>query len=104
MNLKLKSSCRFLAGISVSYKKNLDAAYVYGGADASSLVITDFMIPDFQYLKRDYYKLGGEVSYFSVLNKNNKTGIFFKAVVDYYKPTEGSDNRSDVNIGVGFTF
>jgi hypothetical protein len=103
-NLKLKDSGRFLAGISVSYKKNLDAAYMYGGADASSLVITDFMIPDFQYLKRDYYKLGGEVSYFSALNKNNKTGIFVKAVVDYYKPTEGSDNRSDVNLGVGFTF
>lgn len=103
-NLKFKKANRLLAGISVNYKKNLDGAYVYGGAEPTSHIITDFMTPDFQYLKKSYYKIGGEISYFTKITKSGKTGMFVKAAVDYYKPTEGNDNRLFSNFGVGFTF
>jgi len=104
VNLKVNKSNRLLAGVSLNYKHNLDGKYTYGGADATSPVITQFTTPDFLYLKQSYYKAGGEISYFADIHKKGKSGIFVKAAVDYYKPTEGSNERLFSNLSVGFTF
>ncbi|EKD30720.1 MAG: hypothetical protein ACD_77C00485G0001, partial [uncultured bacterium] len=55
-------------------------------------------------LGRSYYKIGGELSFFTGIGKSSKSGTYIKAAVDYYKPTEGSDNRLLTNLGVGFNF
>jgi hypothetical protein len=104
INFNMKKSNRLLLGLCVNYKNNMSGSYNYGGPEANSHIITDFMTPDFQYMKRSYYKLGGEVSYFTNISKNRKSGMFIKAALDYYKPTEGSDNRLLTNLGVGFNF
>ncbi len=103
-NLNLGKKGKLLAGLSFNYKSNLNGEYVYGGANPESDIITKFMTPDFQYLKRDYYKIGGEVSYFTNISKSKKVGIYVKAALDYYKPSEGNDHRMLTNLGVGFTF
>jgi len=104
VNLKLFKTSRLLAGLSLNYKDNLNKAYVYGGADANSHIITEYMNPEFQFLGRNYYKIGGELSFFTGIGKSNNSGMYVKAAVDYYKPTEGSDNRLLTNLGVGFNF
>jgi hypothetical protein len=104
-NFKLQNSYRILAGISFNYKNNLDGAYKYGGADAGSPVVTDYMTPDFEYLRMSYYKIGGEVSCFSnIVGKGFKGGMFIRAAMDCFKPVDGTDNRIITNLGVGFTF
>ena len=104
INLNLKNSNRLLAGLTLNYKKNMNGAYIYGGADPNSHVIIDFMTPEFQFIKMNYYKIGGEISYFSTTNNSDKSGMFFKIALDYYKPSEGSNNRFLSNLSVGFTF
>ena len=108
INMKLKNAGNILAGASFSYKTNMSGDYVYGGADPSSPIITDYMNPDFQYLMMDYMKIGGDISYFTTLitrnGKNRRSGLFVKAALDYCKPTDGSDFRMMSNFGVGFTF
>ena len=103
-NLKIGKASRLLAGLSLNFKNNLNKAYVYGGADANSHIITEYMNPEFQFLGRSYYKIGGELSFFTGIGKSNNSGMYVKAAVDYYKPTEGSDNRLLTNLGVGFNF
>ncbi len=103
-NLNLGKIGKLLAGVSFNYKNNLSGDYLYGGANPNSHIITDFMTPDFQYLKRSYYKIGGEISYFTQISKSKNLGLYVKAAVDYYKPTEGSDNRLLTDISVGFNF
>ncbi len=71
-----------MLGLCVNYKNNMSGSYSYGGPEANSHIITDFMTPDFQYMKRSYYKLGGEVSYFTNISKNRKSGMFIKAALD----------------------
>ena len=62
------------------------------------------MTPEFQYLGRSYYKIGGEVTFSTSISKSGNSGMFVKAAVDYYKPLESSDNRVVTNLGVGFNF
>lgn len=95
---------KLLAGLSFDYKRNLSDKYVYGGANPDSHIITDFMTPDFQYLTRNYCKFGGELSYFTGVSKTKNIGMYVKAALDYYKPTEGSDNRLLTGFSVGFNF
>lgn len=103
-NFKLGKKSGLLAGLSFNYKNNLNKAYVYGGAEASSHIITQYMTPEFQYLGRSYYKIGGEVTFSTSISKSGNSGMFVKAAVDYYKPLESSDNRVVTNLGVGFNF
>lgn len=104
VNMALKGGSSLVAGAGVVYKNNLDGSYIYGGADPSSLVVTDFMTPDFKYMKQSYTKIGGELSYFTVVGKSRRTGMFFKITADYYKPSQGEGNRVFTNFGAGFTF
>ncbi len=103
-NFKFGKRSGLLAGLSFNYKNNLNKAYVYGGAEADSHIITQYMTPEFQYLGRSYYKVGGEVTFSSSISKSGNSGLFVKAAVDYYKPLESSDNRVVTNLGVGFNF
>lgn len=104
VNMNFRKSGRILAGASFNYKNNLDGSYNYGGPNPDSPVVKDFMTPDFQYLKMSYYKIGGELSYFTNISKSGNSGMFVKAAVDYYKPVDGNDFRMLTNFGVGFTF
>lgn len=103
-NLKLKEHTRILAGVDYIYKNNLSGNFAYGGAEPESHIITDFMTPDFQYLKESFSKIGGTLSYFTSVSKNNTAGMFVKASLDYYMPTESENNRTQFSIGFGFTF
>lgn len=104
VNVPLKLVNRFIAGADFVYKNNMDGFYNYGGAAPTSVVITDFMTPDFEFMKQSYYKIGAQVSYFANISRDNKTGAFIKIAVDYYKPTEGDGNRVQTTFGVGLTF
>ncbi len=103
-NIPLNAKGKFIAGADFIYKNNMDGAYKYGGAEPAAVVITDFMMPDFQFMKQDYIKVGGALSYFSTLGKENKFGFNLKLNVDYFKPSEGDDNRVLTSFGLGFTF
>ena len=104
VNVPLKLANRFIAGADFVYKNNLDGLYNYGGAAPTSIVITDFMTPDFEFMKQSYYKIGAQVSYFTNVSRDNKTGAFIKIALDYYKPTEGDGNRVQTTFGIGLTF
>ncbi|PKO99745.1 MAG: hypothetical protein CVU13_04255 [Bacteroidetes bacterium HGW-Bacteroidetes-8] len=103
-NIPLKLANRLILGADFIYKNNINGYYIYKGADATSPVITQFMTPDMQYSRQDYYKIGGEVSYFTNISRSNKSGMFVKVAADYYKPVEGEGNRMQTTIGLGFTF
>jgi hypothetical protein len=104
VNLKLKGSNRLLAGVDVSFRSNLGGGYTYGGAEPASSVIVNFMRPDFNYLKDDYVKWGGELSYFTCVSKTGGTGMFLKVSADCFNPYENGDSRSLTSLGLGFTF
>ena len=104
VNVPLKLANRFIAGADFIYKNNMDGLYNYGGVDPSSIIITDFMTPDFEYMKQSYYKIGAQVSYFANVSRDNKTGAFIKIVLDYYKPTQGEGDRIQTTFGIGLTF
>ncbi len=103
-NFPLRGMSRIVVGADYLYKNNLKGEYTYGGAEPESHIITDFMTPDFLYLKNSYSKIGGSLSYFTSVSGENKAGIFIKASLDYYKPTEIDDNRTLLSFGFGFTF
>lgn len=102
MNFATGRSSRLVVGADVIYKSTLNGEYVYGGAEPESIVITEFMMPDFAYLKQDYYKIGGNASCFTGVGE--RTGAFLNATADYYKPVDGDDYRFMATIGLGFTF
>ncbi len=104
INLPVNQFNRFMASAGITYKNNMDGLYEYNGVAPESIVITDFMTPDFEYMKQSYYKIGGEISYFAGLGVNKRSGICLKVAADYYKPTEGDGNRVIATFGVGFTF
>lgn len=104
VNVPLKLANKFIAGADFIYKNNMDGFYNYGGAAPTSIVITDFMTPDFEFMKQSYYKIGAEVSYFANVGKSNKTGAFIKIALDYYKPTQGEGDRVQTTFGIGLTF
>ncbi|MCK9304023.1 MAG: hypothetical protein PHP30_04400 [Bacteroidales bacterium] len=103
-NFKLGGHSRIVAGADYIYKNNLNGDFVYGGAEPGSHIITDFITPDFQYLKESYSKIGGTLSYFTSVSKSNTAGMFIKASLDYYMPSESENNRTQFSIGLGFTF
>jgi len=104
VNLGAGANGKFILGADFVYKNNMDGLYNYGGADPASIVITQFMTPDFEYLKQNYYKIGGAASFFTTIGQARKSGMFLKLAADYYKPTEGDGNRVQATFGVGFTF
>ncbi len=103
-NFNLGGDSRLLAGAGFTYKNNFDGKYRYRGADPGSIVITQFMTPDFEFLKQSYYKIGGELTFHTAVRKASRAGFYVKAAIDYYKPTEGETNRVWTNFGLGFTF
>jgi hypothetical protein len=104
MNIKTGRSGNWTLGADFVYKNNLDGDYHYGGVDPESIVITQFMTPDFAYLKQNYYKVGGSVGYFTGIDRQKSTGIFLKLAADYYKPAAGEGDRMIANLGLGLTF
>lgn len=104
MNMKAGCSGTWTLAADFAYKNNLDGDYWYGGVEPESIVITQFMTPDFAYLKQDFYKIGGAVSYFTGIDSQNSTGMFVKLAADYYKPSKGEGDRVIANLNVGLTF
>lgn len=103
INLPARGNSRWVLGADIIRKANQDGDYHYGGADPGSIVITEFMDPEVNYLKQDYYKLGGSISYFTSLSSRT-SGAYLKLTADYYKPTEGDDARMITRLGMGLTF
>jgi len=104
VNFPSRHSSNWVFGADVIWKKNHEGEYLYGGADPGSIVITEFMNPDVAYLKQDYYKVGGNISYFAAVAPQKSSGIFLKLSADYYKPTDGEGERLITRLGVGLTF
>lgn len=104
VNIAAGTNGKLVLGADFIYKNNIDDVFRYRGADPASIVITQFMTPDFEYLKQNYYKIGGAASYFTTIGQTRKNGMFLKVAADYYKPTEGEGNRVQATFGVGFTF
>lgn len=102
VNFKVRNAGKLSVGADVTYKNNLGGHYSYGGADPESVVITDFLTPDFAYMTQDFYKIGGNVSYFNGINP--KMGVYVKVAADYYKPIDEDDYRLEAALGLGFTF
>lgn len=104
INIKAGKNSLLTVGADVTYKHNIDGEYVYGGADPQSIVITQFMSPDFEYLTQSFYKIGGQVNFFTAFGKEKKSGVYAKLAVDYYKPVKEEGNRILASFGLGFTF
>lgn len=104
VNLPVALNSRFLLGGEFVYKYNVNGFYKYGGPEPTDDVITKFMEPDFNYLKESYYKIGANLSFYTVVGKSQKNGLFFRASGDYYKPKTLSGSRVFATFGVGLTF
>lgn len=104
VNLPSRRSSRWVLGADVVRKENREGDYLYGGANPESIVITEFMHPDVAYLKQDYYKVGGSISYFAAVAPQKSSGLFLKVSADYYKPTDGEGERVITRLGMGLTF
>lgn len=103
-NFNLSKRSSLLAGADFLYNYNMESDYNYNGPDAESVVITQFMTPEFLYRASDYYKIGAEASYMTRIGSAAKTGLSFKLSCDYYKPKEGDDSRVIAGVSLGFTF
>ena len=103
-NISMGGQTKLLVGAGFTYKNNFDGKYRYRGADPTSIIITQFMTPDFEFMKQNYYKISGELTLNSVIGKYGKAGFYLKAAIDYYKPTEGDNSRVQTSFGLGFIF
>ncbi|WP_148038818.1 DUF6850 family outer membrane beta-barrel protein [Proteiniphilum sp. X52] len=104
VNMEAGRSGTWTLGADFAYKNHLEGDYRYGGVDPQSMVITQLMTPDFEYLKQNFYKFGGFVSYFTGIDNQKSTGVFVKLAANYYKPSEGEGDRLIADLGVGLTF
>ncbi|MDD2247493.1 MAG: hypothetical protein PHI70_05010 [Proteiniphilum sp.] len=104
VNIPSGRSSRWVLGADIVRKANQKGDYLYGGADPGSIVITDFMNPEVNYLKQDYYKVGASLSYFAATPSLKDNGLFLRLSADYYRPTEGEGKRVITQLGMGLTF
>ena len=104
LNLTSERSSRWVLGADVVWKENREGEYLYGGADPESIVITEFMHPEVAFLKQDYFKVGGSLSYFVAVAPPKSSGLFLKVSADYYKPTDGERERVITRLAMGLTF
>jgi hypothetical protein len=95
-----KSILVFGAGISV--KQNLDREFEYNGAEPNSVLITEFMKPDFIFMRSDYSKVGGLLSFVKRTGKSSSVSV--NAGIDYYQRINGDESRTQAVIGLGFNF
>lgn len=104
MNLNAPRHNKWMFGADLVYKNNINGNYYYGGAAPDAIVISEFMMPDFEYLTQDYYKVGASVGYFTAIGQEKTTGLTLQLSADYYKPQKGDDHRLITSLGIGFTF
>ncbi len=100
-NLPISKSLKMLIGADLTYKFNFNGSYIYNGADPTSVIITDFMTPDFAFMKTGYRKLGGNIS---VETKVGKTRMSLNANIAYYNPFSNLSSRVQSQLGLGFNF
>lgn len=100
-NLPISGRWSVLAGADIQLKSNLNGRYEYNGPEPETDLINACMIPDFEFMKSEYTKIGARVN---VVAKLAKSAVSITGRIDYYKPSEGSNDRIDAQIGLGFTF
>ncbi|MFA5712719.1 MAG: DUF6850 family outer membrane beta-barrel protein [Bacteroidales bacterium] len=101
-NLVQSTKGYFNLGVDFTYKHNLSGEYNYNGPDPTSPVIQELFIPDLEYQKNSYYKVGASVALYSLLGK--RIGGQLSANIDYYKPVDLSTHRLFSTFGLTFTF
>lgn len=100
-NMSLGKKTGLLIGADFTFKHNRNGEFDYNGADPESVIITDFLNPDFQFMKSSYRKIGGNIG---IETKMGKTRISLNASVSYFDPLNQSDSRINSQVGIGFSF
>lgn len=102
-NFILGSKNALLFGLNIGYSKNIDGEYVYGGANASSQLVTEMFKNDIAFLTSDYLRLGGELNFSFLVAK--KMSMFLSAKCQYLNPSSDEfDSRINANFSIGLTF
>lgn len=76
-----------LVGVNGGLKSNLDGLHKYTGGNAESMIYTDMVLRDYNYLINDAYTLGGELSYSRCGVVSENSSLFVKATLDHHKAT-----------------
>ena len=98
-NLPLNPLCQLLVGVNVTSHTNLSKDFAYEGPDPDAAVISEFVVPDFDFRTMDYYKIGGSLMH---ATKMKKMGYFIGADAAYFQG--GSLSRTVVSVKFGLYF
>ncbi len=100
-NMPLGKSTALLIGAELTYKYNYNGKYSYNGAEPQSVIITEFMTPDFAFMKTSYKRLGGNIA---LETKLGRTRMSLNANILYYDPMNLEKSRVHSQLGLGFNF
>ena len=91
-----------LASLDGAFRKNLSAAYQYGGAEPTSVVVTEFYQKDFEYNTADCWKAGAALNVAFPLK--GRTAMFCQLAGQWLKPLNRDSQRLTGTLTIGFTF
>lgn len=102
-NFRLCKKSSLLTGVNAGYNSNIKGEYNYTGAYTDSPTVKYMFKNDIQFLASDYYKIGGEINFSTLVTK--KTSLFLEASCQYYKPKDSDfSDRILTNFSIGITF
>lgn len=92
-----------LVGLNVGYNANLSGEYVYGGVAPESIVVNEFVRPDFMFMTSNFYYAGAEATLSQFVGQKGNSW-FLKASAQYFKPSEGDNHRLFSGFSLGLNF
>ncbi|MDR3367500.1 MAG: hypothetical protein LBO71_11120 [Prevotellaceae bacterium] len=101
-NFAVGASSKILFGLQLGYKLNIGGEYLYNGAEASSLLVTDFYPKDLSYLTRHYASVGGKLSWSFVVK--SKSSIDFTLAGQWIKPAGATSDRLFIKAEAAYIF
>ncbi|MCK9160401.1 MAG: hypothetical protein M0P00_07955 [Bacteroidaceae bacterium] len=107
LNIKAcdKLSKRVLLTADVNYSSNLSGIYKYGGANADSPIVTDFMQRDFNYLTSDSYGVRASAKYSQKIKENDSYQVYAGGTFNWTKARDYNyGHRTVAELNFGFIF
>ncbi|MDR0688456.1 MAG: hypothetical protein LBF55_07245 [Prevotellaceae bacterium] len=101
-NFAIGASSKILFGLQLGYKRSMGGEYAYGGAAATSILVTDFYPKDLSYLKSHCGSVGGNLSWSFVVK--SKSSINLNLSGQWTKPTNRASDRRFIKAGAAYIF
>ncbi|MFG0592680.1 DUF6850 family outer membrane beta-barrel protein [Myroides odoratimimus] len=101
----LRKKGELIASMGLKYKHSFSSDYKYNGGYPNSLVVTELMQNELQYIDSSYWRIAPEIIYSLKLDKNTSSIFYLKASYNYLNTNNKKLNTySGLQFNVGFTF